>query len=262
MHGALAVHEVLLRVERLAGRAVPALVRGRVEVARRVDAPDDLLDAHAVPRLGRADEVVVRDPELFPEVPERRRVAVGDDDRRDAFLLRDLLDVLAVLVGAGQEAHVLAREAEIAGERVRDDRRVEVPDVGPVVDVVDRGREVAARHEESRIPRRRYGRRIARTRAAILSPIASEAVAAGDGAFRTWSTRPCVDDPEIVLEPPVGTQRLRPHAGSARLEVLRAEVGHEALQGLHERPLAEGAVHLAEAHAHVLARRDARSPGT
>ena len=109
VHRALAVDEVLLGVERLAGRAVPALVRGRVEVARRVDAPDDLLDARAVPRLGRPDEVVVRDPELLPEVPKRRRVAVGDDDRRDAFLLRDLLDVLAVLVGAGQEAHVLAR---------------------------------------------------------------------------------------------------------------------------------------------------------
>src|ERR1039458_3675522 len=137
-------------------------------------------DAHALPRLGRADEIVVRDPELFPEVPKRRCVAVGHDDRGDAFLFRDLLDVLAVLVRAGQKTHVLSREAEIAGKRIRDDRGVEMPDVGPVVDVVDRGREVAARHEESRIPRRRYGRRIARTRAAILSPIASEAVAAGD----------------------------------------------------------------------------------
>src|ERR1019366_1084537 len=86
---------------------------------------------------------------------------------------------------------VLSREAEIAGKRVRDDRGVEMPDVGPVVDEVDRGREVAALHEESRIPRRRYARRIARMRAAILSPIASEAVAAGDGAFSTWRTRPC-----------------------------------------------------------------------
>ena len=151
--GTLALHEVFLGVERLTGCAIPALVRGGIQVARRVDESDDLLDAHAVPRLGRADEIVVRDPELSPEVPERRRVAVGDDDRGDAFLLRDLLDVLAVLVGAGQETHVLAREAEIAGERVRDDRGVEMPDVGPVIDVVDRGREVAARHEESRIPR-------------------------------------------------------------------------------------------------------------
>src|ERR1019366_6443706 len=65
---AIPVHEILLRVERLAVRAVPALGAGRVEVARRIDAPDDLLDAQPVTRLGRADEVVVGDAELFPEV--------------------------------------------------------------------------------------------------------------------------------------------------------------------------------------------------
>ncbi len=216
MHGALAVHEVLLRVERLAGRAIPALVRGRVEVARRVDAPDDLLDAHAVPRLGRADEVVVRDPELSPEVPERRRVAVGHDDRRDAFLLRDLLDVLAVLVRAGQETHVLAREAEIAGERVRDDRGVEMPDVGPVVDVVDRGREVAARHEESRIPRRPL--RPPHRENARGDPVADRERGRGRGRGGVQDVEHAAvrHDPEIVLELPVGTHRLRPHAAIRR----------------------------------------------
>src|SRR5664279_3725526 len=145
--------EILLRIERLAVRAVPALVPRRVEVARRVDAPDNLLDARPVARLGRADEVVVRDAELFPEVPECRRMAVRDDDRSDAFLFRDPLDVLPVLVRAGQEAHVLPLLAEVTRERVRDDRRVEVPDVRPVVDVIDGGREVAGRHERTRITR-------------------------------------------------------------------------------------------------------------
>ena len=41
-------------------------------------------------------------------------MAVGDDDRGDAFFLRDLLDVLAVLVRAGQKAHVLPLLAEVS----------------------------------------------------------------------------------------------------------------------------------------------------
>ena len=49
-----------------------------------------------------------------------------------------------MLVGAGEEEDVVAEQAVPAGERVGDDRRVGVPDVGHVVDVVDRRRDVVA----------------------------------------------------------------------------------------------------------------------
>ncbi len=51
---------------------------------------------------------------------------------------RRLLDLLTVLVGAGQKIDLLAPEPLIAGEGVGHHRRVDVADVGHVVDIVDR----------------------------------------------------------------------------------------------------------------------------
>jgi len=58
--------------------------------------------------VGGADEPVVADLELLPQVlePRRDRVAVGLG--LHALLARDALDVLPVLVGAGQEEDVVA----------------------------------------------------------------------------------------------------------------------------------------------------------
>ncbi len=52
------------------------------------------------------------------------------------------LDLLAVLVGAGEEVGVVAQQAVAAGEDVGDDGGVGVADVGARVDVVDGGGEV------------------------------------------------------------------------------------------------------------------------
>ena len=68
--------------------------------------------------------------------------AVGELLRRDPLLRRGALDLLPVLVGAGEEAHVVAAQALVAREDVGHDRRVDVPDVRQVVDVVDRRRDV------------------------------------------------------------------------------------------------------------------------
>ena len=63
-------------------------------------------------------------------------------------LPRGSVDLLAVLVGPGEEADVVAADPLVARHRVRHDGRVDVPDVGQVVDVVDRRRDVegVARH--------------------------------------------------------------------------------------------------------------------
>ena len=80
------------------------------------------------------------------QLAELRRVAVGQLLRRDALALGRLRDRLAVLVGAGQEEHVLAALAHVAGEDVGRDRRVRVAEVRLGVDVVDRRGDVVA-HE-------------------------------------------------------------------------------------------------------------------
>ncbi len=147
----LLVVELLLRVEGLAAGAVPPLVLRGVEVAGLLDAGDERLHARSVPVLGRADEVVVGDLELLPEVVVARDDPVGERDRRHPLRRRGLLDVLAVLVGPRQEPRLLADQPVVPRRRVRDDRRVDVPDVGQVVDVVDRRRRVEGPHAQSRV---------------------------------------------------------------------------------------------------------------
>ena len=54
---------------------------------------------------------------------KRARVAVGERLRGEPFLDRRLLHLEAVLVGAGQEEHVLAVEPLEASDRIGRDRR-------------------------------------------------------------------------------------------------------------------------------------------
>ena len=69
--------------------------------------------------------------------------------RRQARGLGGLLDLQAVLVGAGEEVHVVAEQAVPAGERVADDGRVGVAEVRLGVDVVDGGGEEVVAHDGS-----------------------------------------------------------------------------------------------------------------
>ncbi len=94
--------------------------------------------AALVPVLGGADEVVVADVErLQHRLPVLGDQPVGPLLRGDAGALRRPQDLLAVLVGAGQEPHVLAPLPVPPADRVGGDRRVRVPDVWGVIDVVD-----------------------------------------------------------------------------------------------------------------------------
>ena len=102
------------------------------------------LHGGVVAGLGGADEVVVGDVEAVPRGPEPGGVAVGLLLGGEPGLLGRLGHLQAVLVGAGEEVRVVAEQAVPAGERVGDHRRVGVPDVGRVVDVVDRRRDVEA----------------------------------------------------------------------------------------------------------------------
>ena len=76
--GALAVDDLLLRVEALAPEAVLPAVLAEVDLALLEEPLQDGLDHARVPRLGRPDEVVVGDPERVPLLPERLRVPVGE----------------------------------------------------------------------------------------------------------------------------------------------------------------------------------------
>ena len=142
----VAGQQVVVAVVQLAAHAVLAPVQVELDVAGVVAALQQLDDGGPVPRLGRADEVVVGDLEVLPRLGELRGDRVGERLRLEPGRLGGPLDVEAVLVGAGEEVDVVAEQAVPAGEGVADDRRVGVAEVRLGVHVVDRRRDVEPAH--------------------------------------------------------------------------------------------------------------------
>ena len=135
--------ELVLVLERLAARAVPAGVGALVDgvlAIRRPGAPEalpELQDASAVLLFRRADEAVVANVERLPEGPEDGGDLVAVLLLRDPPFPGDPLDVLPVLVGSREEEDVVAGQASRPGEGVGGDGGVGVAHVRNVVDVVD-----------------------------------------------------------------------------------------------------------------------------
>ena len=138
----LSFRQLVFRPEGFAGRAVPAGVFALVDVAVVVGNLHELLYDLFVPFFRRADEVVVGNVELFPELLEEGDDFVDVFDRFDAFGFGGTLDFLAVFVRAGQEKDVVAAEAVETGQRVGDGRAVRMPDVQLGAGVVDGSRNV------------------------------------------------------------------------------------------------------------------------
>lgn len=134
---ALAIDEVTLGELGLARRAVVAVVGALVEVAVVVELLHEVLDALDVARLRRADEIVVGDLEVAPQLGELRDLAVAPLLRRHAMLGSRLGDLLAMLVHAGEEEDVAPVHACEARGGIGRDGSVRGADVRLAVDVVD-----------------------------------------------------------------------------------------------------------------------------
>ncbi len=142
---ALAVDQVGGGLVLLAADAVRALVTALVDLALVVQILHELLDPGRVPVLGGADEVVVGDFQVFPEgLPRLLDQLVGPLLRTDPVGLRGAHDLLTVLVRACEVPHLLAALAVPAGEHVPSNGRVGVAEVGTIIHVVDRRRDVVA----------------------------------------------------------------------------------------------------------------------
>ena len=142
MERALPVDDLRLRLERFAAHAVEARVYVLVDVARVVDALQEVGDERLVPLVGRADEEVIGglDPpwHLLPGADDAVGVLLGCEP----LLLRDVGDLRRMLVHPRQEKRVLSALPVVPDEDVGSDRRVRVPDMGLRVHVVDRCRHV------------------------------------------------------------------------------------------------------------------------
>ena len=87
--------------------------------------------------VGRADEIAVINVHQLPQILDARDNLVHIFLRRDALFLRLALNLLTMLVRAGQEVHVIARQLLEARHRVRRRGAVGVTDVQVAAGVVN-----------------------------------------------------------------------------------------------------------------------------
>ena len=143
--GAAAVLQLALSPEGLAGLAVLALVGALVDVPVVVHLLEDFLDGGDVVVVGGADEPIVGDVHQLPQVLDPLgplHDVVHEGLGGDPGALGLVLDLLAVLVGAGEEHNLLALEPVVAGDGVGGHGTVGVADVELVRGVVDGGGDV------------------------------------------------------------------------------------------------------------------------
>mmetsp|Transcript_27196 Transcript_27196/g.42892 ORF Transcript_27196/g.42892 Transcript_27196/m.42892 type:complete len:252 (+) Transcript_27196:1770-2525(+) len=106
--GGLPVHELALGVVGLVAHAVPALVRPQVDLALRHQLIPKCLHSRLMLWLRGADEAVRGEVHGRHQVPEVLRHPVRELLRGDAGLLGALLDLLPMLVGAGEEFDIVS----------------------------------------------------------------------------------------------------------------------------------------------------------
>ena len=94
--------------------------------------------------LGRADERIIRAVHPLDHGLEARHVALDQLARRELLAHRGLLHLLAVLVGTGEEEHVVAVEPHEAGDGIGGDRLIGVADMRRAIGIGNgRGQVVA-----------------------------------------------------------------------------------------------------------------------
>ena len=143
--GTTAVLQLALRPEGLAGGAVFAFIGPLIDVPLVVHLFEDTLDGLDVIVVGGADEPVVADVHQLPQVlhpPGALHDAVHKLLGGNARLGGLVLDLLAVLVGAGEEHHVVTGQALIPGQGIGGHGTVGVADVQLVAGVIDGGGDI------------------------------------------------------------------------------------------------------------------------
>ncbi len=132
-----AVHQVPLQIKALAAEAIEPAVLPEIDIPGLVHPPQDLGHHLHVGRVGGADVIVVADVQVVPGLPEPAADLIHELFDREISGRGGLHDLVAVLVGAGLEAHFLPQEAMETGQGVGHHRGIGVADVGLGVDVID-----------------------------------------------------------------------------------------------------------------------------
>ena len=129
---ALALYQLAVGPEALTGLAVFALVGALVDVAIVIHLLEDLLNGLHMVVIRGADEPVVGDVHQLPQIQHAAGAlhnVVHELLGGDPGLLGLVLDLLTMLIGAGEEHHIIALEPLEAGHGVGSHGAVRVADV-------------------------------------------------------------------------------------------------------------------------------------
>ena len=135
---ALTVDELRLRPEGFAGRAVPALIGAFVDIALVIELLEDFLNGLFMIIVRRADEFIIGNIHQLPKIFDPGYNVIDILLRRDPRGLRLFLNLLAVLVRAGEEHHVVPLNPFIPRHGIRHHGAVSVADVQIIRRIVDR----------------------------------------------------------------------------------------------------------------------------
>ena len=133
---------LLLRLERLATRAIQPLVRLLVNVPRVMHGLDKLLAPRMMPRLARLNKVIKRNPKRPPHLLKLPGHVIHVSLRRNPQLLGPLRHLHRVLVIAHQEEDVEPLHPPKPRLHVRPDLLKRRPDMRPAVRIINRRRDV------------------------------------------------------------------------------------------------------------------------
>ncbi len=138
--GAAAVLQLALGPEALAGGAVFSFIGALINISAVVKLTEDLLDRLYMVVVGGADKAVIAD---VHQLPQRLKAAFPLYDlihillRGHAGSLCLVLDLLSVLVCAGQEHHIVALQPFVTCHAVGGNGAVAVPDMQLIRWIVD-----------------------------------------------------------------------------------------------------------------------------
>lgn len=131
--------KLVFRPEGFVGDAVPAFILAKVNVSLVIGPLEQHLNHLLMTFFGGTDEIVVGNIEFLPQLLEKGHNAVYVLDRRNPCFLRLLLDLLSVLVTAGQKEHIIAVQSLETGHAVRNGRTVGMSDVQLRTGIVNGG---------------------------------------------------------------------------------------------------------------------------
>ena len=104
---------------------------------------DEELNLANVIRVGGANELIVGQIEKFHGLAEFSAVEIGERLRVQPLVARRLLNFDAVLIGSRQKEHFIPGKTHGSCPSVTQGGGVHMPNVGPVVHVVNRGCDAA-----------------------------------------------------------------------------------------------------------------------